>query len=110
MIRQTASGVDIDVRVVPRAGRSGLGGERDGRLVVRLAAPPVDGVRDGRLLVRLAAPPVDGAANEALIELLATLCERPKRAVRIVSGEKSRSKRVSIDGLTVADARRYLRF
>ena len=93
MIQQTPSGVDIDVRVVPRAGRSGLGGERDGRLVVRLAAPPVD-----------------GAANDALIELLATLCERPKRAVRIVSGERSRSKRVSIDGLTVADARRYLRF
>ena len=93
MIRQTSSGVEIDVRVVPRAGRSG-----------------VDGERDGRLLVRLAAPPVDGAANDALIELLAALCERPTRAVRIVSGEKSRSKRVSIDGLTVADARRYLRF
>ena len=93
MIRQTASGVDIDVRVVPRAGRSG-----------------VDGARDGRLLVRLAAPPVDGAANDTLIELLATLCERPKRAVRIVSGERSRSKRVSVEGLTVADARRYLRF
>ena len=93
MIRQTASGVDIDVRVVPRAGRSG-----------------VDGERDGRLLVRLAAPPVDDAANDALIELLAKLCERPKRAVRIVSGEKSRSKRVSIDGLTIVEARRYLRF
>ena len=93
MIQQTTSGVDIAVRVVPRAGRSG-----------------VDGERDGRLLVRLAAPPVDGAANDALIELLATLCKRPKRAIRIIAGEKSRSKRVSIDGLTVADARRYLRF
>ena len=92
-MQQTASGVDIDVRVAPRAGRSGIHGERD-----------------GRLLVRLAAPPVDGAANDALIELLGTLCERPKRAVRIVSGEKSRSKRVAIDGLTAVDARRYLRF
>ena len=93
MIQQTPSGVDIDVLVVPRAGRSAVHGERD-----------------GRLLVRLAAPPVDGAANDALIELLATLCERPRRAVRIVSGEKSGSKRVSIDGLTAVDARRYLRF
>lgn len=87
MIHATATGVEIDVRVIPRAAKSGIAGERD-----------------GRLLVRLAAPPVEGAANQALIALFANLFERPKRAVRVVSGEKSRAKRVAIEGVTAADA------
>lgn len=91
MIQETASGVEVEVRVVPRAGRSGLAGQRD-----------------GRLLVRLAAAPVDGAANDALVALLADLCHCPKRAIRIVSGDKSRTKRVAIDGLGLADARMRL--
>lgn len=91
MIRDTPSGIDIDVRVIPRAGRSG-----------------VAGIRDGRLLVRLAAPPVEGAANDALIELIAERLECPRRAVRIVSGEKSRTKRVAVDGVRANDAMRRL--
>jgi uncharacterized protein (TIGR00251 family) len=70
------------VRVVPRAGRSG-----------------VAGMRDGALLVRLAAAPVDGAANAELIELLARSLGLPKRRIEIVSGDRSRSKRVRIVGL-----------
>jgi uncharacterized protein len=91
LIHFTAAGVEIDVRVIPRAGKSVVAGERD-----------------GRLLVRLAAPPVEGAANQALIELLAQLLHRPRRDVRIVSGEKSRSKRVAVDGITIAEARQRL--
>jgi uncharacterized protein (TIGR00251 family) len=91
LIHSTAAGVEIDVRVIPRAGKSALAGERD-----------------GRLLVRLSAPPVEGAANQALIELLAQLLHRPRRDVRIVSGEKSRSKRVAVDGITTAEARQRL--
>ena len=87
MIHSTSAGVEIDVRVIPRAGRSGLAGERD-----------------GRLLVRLSAPPVEGAANQALIELFSKIFDRPRRSIRIVSGEKSRSKRIAIDGLTAAEA------
>ena len=72
----------IDVRVVPRAGRSG-----------------VAGVRDGALLVRLAAAPVDGAANAELIEILAKALDLPRRRIEIVSGDRSRSKRVRVIGL-----------
>jgi uncharacterized protein len=89
LIHETAAGVEIDVRVIPRASKSA-----------------VAGTRDGRLLVRLAAPPVDGAANAALIELFSTLSGRPKRSVRVVAGERSRTKRVALDGLTAAEARR----
>jgi uncharacterized protein (TIGR00251 family) len=74
--------MDLDVRVTPRAGRSGFGG-----------------LRDGALLVRLAAAPVDGAANDELIALLAKSLRIPKRDITIVSGERSRSKRVRIDGI-----------
>ena len=51
-----------------------------------------------RVRVRLAAPAVDGRANEALIEFLAAHYGVRKRDVRILSGLKSRQKRVEIDG------------
>jgi uncharacterized protein len=85
------TGVDggcvIAVRVIPRAKRSAF-----------------DGLRDDRWLVRLAAPPVDGAANEALIALCAELFALPKRAVRIISGERSREKRVRLEGVSAEAA------
>jgi len=92
LIHATDAGVEIDVRVIPRAGKSAIAGERD-----------------GRMLIRVAAPPVEGAANDAIIELLAKLLDCPRRAVRIVSGEKSRSKRLAVDGVTADEVRRLLR-
>lgn len=53
-----------------------------------------------RIKLRLAAPPVEGKANAALIEFLATYFDVPRRNVRIVSGLKSRSKRVAIEGVS----------
>jgi len=74
--------VDLEVRVIPRAGRTGFGG-----------------LRDGALLVRLAAAPVDGAANAELIALIAKALRIPKRDITIVSGERARTKRVRIAGV-----------
>lgn len=87
MIRATANGIVLDVRVVPRAGRSG-----------------VAGTRGGALLVRLAAAPVEGAANEELANVIADLFGVPTRAVAIVAGERSRQKRVSVAGIDLATA------
>jgi uncharacterized protein (TIGR00251 family) len=80
-------GCTLHVRVVPRAGRSSLAGERDGALMVRLAAAPVD-----------------GEANEALTEFLAGRLGVPRRAVRLVSGDRSRHKRLEVDGLDAITA------
>ena len=55
------------------------------------------------MLVRLSAPPVEGAANEALIALLARTLAIPRRSISIASGEKSRDKRIAIEGLSQAD-------
>ena len=87
MIASTPEGVAIAVRVIPRAGRSGLAG-----------------TRGGALLVRLQSPPVEGAANEELIEVLARALQVPKRAVTIVSGDRSRQKRVRVTGIDAATA------
>ena len=40
---------EIEVRVIPRARREEVAGEREGRLVVRLTAPPVDGAANAAL-------------------------------------------------------------
>jgi uncharacterized protein len=73
----------LSVRVMPRASKSGMAGRRGDAIVVRLTAPPVE-----------------GAANEALIAFLARTLRRPGRDITIVSGQKSRDKRVSIEGIT----------
>ena len=83
MIESTPDGVMLSVRVIPRAGRSGAAG-----------------IRDDAFLIRLNAAPVDGAANSELIDVLATLLGVPQRNVTIVSGERSRSKRVRVDDIT----------
>ena len=73
------------------------------RVIPRSAKSSISGKRGDALLVRLAAPPVDGAANDALVELFARTLERPRRDITIVSGQKSRDKRVRIEGLSDAE-------
>lgn len=82
MIEKRRADAILDVRVIPRSPRT-----------------RVDGVRGGAVLIRLAAPPVDGAANNALIEFLSGALDCPRRSLHIISGEKSRDKRIAIAGL-----------
>lgn len=51
--------------------------------------------------MRIAAPAVDDKANTALLAFLADLFSVPKRNVTLISGERSREKRVSIVGSVV---------
>lgn len=78
-----AGAVMFAVRIQPRASKDEIAGEMAGAIKIRLQAPAVE-----------------GRANEALIEYLAQLLKTPKAAVRIVSGERSRIKRVEIRGVT----------
>jgi len=82
-VREEGGRVRFSVRVQPRASRD-----------------EVSGVYGDALKIRLAAPPVDGAANDALVNFLAALFAVPRRAVRILAGESSRSKLIEIDGVT----------
>jgi len=74
-------------------------------VIPRAPRSRVDGLRGDAVLIRLAAPPVEGAANEALIAFLSEALGVPRRSIAIVSGEKSRDKRVRIEGLDEAAAR-----
>jgi len=69
----------------------------------RASKNEIAGLMENALKVRLQAPAVEDRANQALCEFLADLLKRPKSAVRILSGEHSRTKRVEISGVTTAE-------
>jgi uncharacterized protein len=70
------------------------------RLQPRASRDEIAGVMNGALKVRLQAPALEDRANVALCEYLAGLLKTPKSAVRILSGERSRTKRIEIRGVT----------
>jgi uncharacterized protein (TIGR00251 family) len=84
-ISEKDGAVSFAVRVQPRASRDEIAGEYQGALKIRLTAPPVD-----------------DRANDALRKLLASRLKVPLAAVRIASGERSRTKRIEIQGVTAA--------
>ncbi|MHB8501587.1 MAG: DUF167 domain-containing protein [Candidatus Acidiferrales bacterium] len=70
------------------------------RVQPRASKDEIAGVHGGAIKIRLQAPAVEDRANEALVEFLAHLLKTPKSAVRILTGERSRTKRVEIRGVT----------
>jgi uncharacterized protein len=82
-VEEREGAVTFSTRVQPRASKDEIAGEMSGALKVRLRAPAVE-----------------DRANEALVEFLAQLLKRPRSAVRILSGERSRTKRIEIHGAT----------
>ena len=85
-LAETPAGVSFRVRVVPRAGRTGV---RRHPWATRCS-------------YKLAAAPVEGAANDALIAMLAALLGRARRDISIASGERSRDKVVRVAGTNAA--------
>ncbi len=70
----------LAIRVQPRASRSEVVG-------------PL-----GELLkIRLAAPPVEGEANRQLLRFLAREFRLPKTRVRLLRGERGRTKAIAVD-------------
>jgi uncharacterized protein len=70
------------------------------RVTARAGRTAIAGVHGDALAVRLAAAPVDGAANDALVSFLAETFGLPRRAVTILSGHRSRDKRIGLAGLS----------
>jgi uncharacterized protein (TIGR00251 family) len=58
--------------------------------------------------IRVSAPPEDGRANEAVLDVLAERVGLPRRALTIVSGQKSRDKVVEMTGIDADEAERKL--
>jgi uncharacterized protein len=83
MIKQTANGITLAVKVHPRAKKNAI-----------------TGMVGDALKLSLTSPPVDGRANEACIEFFAKLFRVPRSSVTIAAGEKSRTKVIRVVGLT----------
>lgn len=87
--REAPDGLDLAVRLTPRGGLARIEGvaEEGGQPVLR---------------IRVAAPPVEGAANAALIAFLAKTLGLPRSAVTLRAGERSRIKRLRLQGRDLA--------
>ena len=90
-IRAGADGVELEVRLTPRASRKAI-----------------LGVGGGALRISVQAPPLQDRANRALVEFLAERLELPRRAVTLVSGLRGRMKRVRVEGITEDEVRKRL--
>jgi uncharacterized protein (TIGR00251 family) len=84
-IQPTSDGVILRVRVQPRSSKSGI-----------------TGVVEDCLKVSVNAPAAEGAANRACREMLAKTFDIAKGRVEIVSGKKSREKRILLKGVDEA--------
>ena len=87
LITETSEGVTMRLHLQPRASRTGI-----------------CGIQGDELKVRVTSPPVDDAANRLCIEFFAKTFKVPKSAVTIISGQKSRHKKLLISGITMKDA------
>lgn len=85
-VEQTATGVSLTVHVQPGAKCSQFSGSHRNALKVKIAARPVA-----------------GKANAALCKFVAKVAGVPTSRVTLVSGEKSRDKRLVLHGCTLAD-------
>lgn len=83
--------ITIKVKVLPRSSKNEVVGKENGVYKVKLTAPPVE-----------------GKANNALVRLIGKKLGLPKRDVRISSGERSRVKFLTIQGLTSEAIERLL--
>jgi uncharacterized protein (TIGR00251 family) len=74
---------DFNVRIIPKSSRNEIAG------------------REGYVYrIKVTSPPVDGKANKALITLLSKQFKIPKKDIQIISGEKSRNKRIRINNIS----------
>ena len=83
--RTTAGGVELYVRLSPKASKDDVSGLKD---------------FDGKTYVqaRVRAVPEDGKANKAVVELIAARLGVPKTSIALASGHSSRLKTLSISG------------
>jgi hypothetical protein len=85
-IKEVAGGVQLKIRVQPRASKN-----------------QIVGWMEDSLKVRLTAPPVEGEANVALLRFIAEYFGLPRSKVVLLTGSTSRQKVIRIEGLTAAE-------
>jgi uncharacterized protein (TIGR00251 family) len=81
---EVADGIIIRIHLQPRASKT-----------------EICGIQGDELKVRVTSPPVDDAANRLCTEFFARSFKIPRSAVTIISGHKSRHKRVHVAAVTL---------
>ena len=85
-LTETADGVRVKVRAMPKARQN-----------------EIAGVRQGRLVVRVTAAPEAGKANAAIVKLLSKSWGLPASAFELTAGATSRDKTFLLRGVSAAD-------
>ena len=91
IVRDSQEGAVLSIKLQPRASRN-----------------QVSGIHGSELKISVTAPPVDSAANQALINYLSELLDRPRSAIELLRGHTSRHKTLLIRGLSSAQLRQKL--
>ena len=81
--------------------------EINARIIPKSSKNEIVNGEDGVVKIKVTSPPVDGKANKAVIDLLSKKLNVPKKNVRIVSGEKSRNKRIRVYDISASDFSRF---
>ena len=88
--------------------------EEDGALLLTVYVQPkasrnrIAGRHGDAVKLAITAPPVDGKANAAVIAFVAKFFRIAKSRVTIHSGQQSRTKRLLLNGPTLAEAEELL--
>ena len=80
---------EVDARIIPKSSRNEIiGGD-----IIR---------------IKVTSPPVDGKANKAVVSLLSKQLKVSKKDIQIVSGEKSRNKKIRVYGISKSEIFRLI--
>lgn len=90
-MQQTNQGVQLNVKVIPKASRT-----------------EIVGWENGELKIRLAAVPDKGAANTELVRFLADFLGIAKSHIQLVQGQTSRHKRLRLTSLSFSQLQEKL--
>ena len=85
-IQELKDGITFSIRVQPRSSKN-----------------EIIGIQSGSLKVKLTSPPIENAANQLCIKLFSQWLDINKSKIQIISGLKSRNKKIKIYGLNKSD-------
>ena len=73
------------------------------RVTTKASKNDIRGVKNDELLISVTAVPENNKANIAIIDLISKKIGVPKSKMRIISGEKNRNKKISIDAENIEE-------
>ncbi len=73
------------------------------RVTTKASKNDIRGVKNDELLISVTAVPENNKANVAIIDLISKKIGVPKSKMRIISGEKNRNKKISIEAENIEE-------